>query len=408
MRRLSPPSRAGSRAVLGTGWRLTRRVIELALLVALVTVVAAFAVFAVPQLVGAEHSYVVLSGSMEPSMSPGDVILVDEVGFDALRTGDVVSFRGESGTITTHRVADVVEADGQRAIWTKGDNNEERDPRQLTEAALVGRAMTASGTLLAIPYIGLVVEAAGSGMGTYFLLFIPLTLLVLNEIYTRLGPRSAPKPRPGTGRSPTPEWLAANGDVPAGVTAHLVAEGDVDTLHLNPARPIAADAPGGSSESDPSSGAALSPRDVSLSLLVLGVLAAYSGWLFLDLRSVLAAMVFAGGAVGVVLGGLVRIDLWRRGNGLGRPTGFHRRDMTVTLPLLVLLGLFSGWMALSALSVVSSIVFAGSVMSALLLVLVRVSLWRTARGRRSSGGDGRASGADPRADSPASGRGGQQ
>ncbi|TKX83266.1 hypothetical protein EXE43_25160, partial [Halorubrum sp. SS5] len=54
-----------------------RRIANIVGLMILVAIVVPFVVFAVPQVVGADQSYVVLSGSMEPAMSPGDVIIVN-------------------------------------------------------------------------------------------------------------------------------------------------------------------------------------------------------------------------------------------------------------------------------------------------------------------------------------------
>jgi len=61
-------------------WRAVR-IVGLILLIALVL---PFVAYAVPQVAGAEHSFVVLSGSMEPSISPGDVVLVAGVQPDAV------------------------------------------------------------------------------------------------------------------------------------------------------------------------------------------------------------------------------------------------------------------------------------------------------------------------------------
>ena len=45
----------------------------------LIAVVLPFVIYTVPQVVGAEHSYVVLSGSMEPTVDTGSVIVIDDV-----------------------------------------------------------------------------------------------------------------------------------------------------------------------------------------------------------------------------------------------------------------------------------------------------------------------------------------
>lgn len=45
----------------------------------LIGLLAPFVTYAVPQIVGADESYVVLSGSMSPEIMPGDVVIVNDV-----------------------------------------------------------------------------------------------------------------------------------------------------------------------------------------------------------------------------------------------------------------------------------------------------------------------------------------
>lgn len=98
--------------------------------------------YASPGLVGADQSRIVLTGSMEPTLSPGDVVFLDEdVRVDDVRVGDVVTFRGHeaSDTTYTHRVVDVTENTAGTVLVTKGDANEEPDPMRVDDAMLVGR-----------------------------------------------------------------------------------------------------------------------------------------------------------------------------------------------------------------------------------------------------------------------------
>ena len=70
-----------------------RRAASTLLTVVLVLAVVPFVVYAVPGVVGASESYVVLSGSMEPTISPGDVIVVEDVDPGDVEEGDVITFR---------------------------------------------------------------------------------------------------------------------------------------------------------------------------------------------------------------------------------------------------------------------------------------------------------------------------
>lgn len=70
--------------------------------------------------------YIVTSGSMEPTFSPGDYIIVKQEDFSGLNEGDVITFT-EDGTIVTHRVKTIAES----GVETQGDAN------GATDAALV-------------------------------------------------------------------------------------------------------------------------------------------------------------------------------------------------------------------------------------------------------------------------------
>ena len=74
---------------------------------------------------------VVLTGSMEPVIYPGDVIIVrkmlEEEQIDALTKGDVITFQRLDYTVT-HRIQEVlIDEAGNRSFVTKGDNNESED-----------------------------------------------------------------------------------------------------------------------------------------------------------------------------------------------------------------------------------------------------------------------------------------
>lgn len=146
-----------------------------ALLAAVLAVVLATAV---PQAVGADHSFVVLSGSMEPAISPGDVVFVREVPASAVETGSVVTYRRADAGRTTHRVVDVVERDGRRYLRTRGDANEEADPQLVPADAVVGEV------LVVLPYVGHLLLFADTRLGVVVLVFVPAGLLVANELWT--------------------------------------------------------------------------------------------------------------------------------------------------------------------------------------------------------------------------------
>ena len=70
---------------------------------------------------------IVLSGSMETALYTGDLVFVKIVNPDTLKNGDIIAFRNEVDTVTTHRILDIVNKNGQEYFKTKGDNNNIED-----------------------------------------------------------------------------------------------------------------------------------------------------------------------------------------------------------------------------------------------------------------------------------------
>ena len=110
---------AGLRSALATGLLL--------LVLALAVVLAV-----VPKLLGGA-ALTVLTGSMEPTLSPGDVVVVRGVG-DAARdvqVGDVVAFQpvSDDPTLITHRIVEKRFSSSGTQFVTRGDaNNANDDP----------------------------------------------------------------------------------------------------------------------------------------------------------------------------------------------------------------------------------------------------------------------------------------
>jgi signal peptidase len=72
----------------------------------------------------------VLSGSMQPSFSPGDIVVLTPQPAREVRAGQVISYRIPVGDhhVQTHRVIKVVRGGDHPVIRTKGDANGAADP----------------------------------------------------------------------------------------------------------------------------------------------------------------------------------------------------------------------------------------------------------------------------------------
>lgn len=72
-------------------------------------------------------SMIVLSGSMEPTIMKGDLIIVKKVNSNYLKAKDIIAFRNKDKTITSHRIIKVDKIDSKLYFKTKGDNNNTMD-----------------------------------------------------------------------------------------------------------------------------------------------------------------------------------------------------------------------------------------------------------------------------------------
>lgn len=70
---------------------------------------------------------IVLSGSMETQISVGDLAIVKNIDAKELKEGDIIAFRNGENTVTTHRIVEIKEENGNLSFTTKGDNNNTND-----------------------------------------------------------------------------------------------------------------------------------------------------------------------------------------------------------------------------------------------------------------------------------------
>ncbi|HBN84434.1 MAG TPA: signal peptidase I [Clostridiales bacterium] len=123
------------------------------------------------------RSYIVLSGSMNPAFDTGSVVFVKSIQPEDIKTGDIVTFKttASSNTTTTHRIVEVHDKQGL-SFTTKGDANDIADPARLMPEQVIGKVR------FTIPYLGYLLHFASTRLGTYLLVILPLTIIILLEI----------------------------------------------------------------------------------------------------------------------------------------------------------------------------------------------------------------------------------
>ena len=82
---------------------------------------------------------VVMSGSMEPSLRPGDLLVVEGYRSRGPEVGDVVVYRSRRhGRVVVHRVVGVDESGGKYILLTKGDAVELADGEPVEMGDVLG------------------------------------------------------------------------------------------------------------------------------------------------------------------------------------------------------------------------------------------------------------------------------
>lgn len=250
----------------------------------LVVIVVPFVIYAVPTPIGGDGSYVVLSGSMEPSISTGDIVIVDEVDPRTIEEGDVITY-GQSGTETptTHRVVDVLDQDGAVAFQTQGDANDQPDSSPVPASAVHGKA------ILTIPYIGYIIGFVNTTIGFVTLVVIPFLLLIASEFSSLF--------RDEQDESTPPSETETRG--PVADTAGTASESTTsEEATLGPA-------PEPTEATDEEETIAITRADLRLSLALLGGITIYAGWVVTLIQAPWSlAVVFAAGFGLLSVGGM--------------------------------------------------------------------------------------------------------
>jgi signal peptidase I len=122
------------------------------------------------------HVFYVRSGSMEPTIKTGSLV-VDKA-HQNYYIDDIVTYynRENHQETITHRIIEVSDEAGIEQITTKGDANDVADAIPITSDLIVGKVA------FSIPYLGYVVGAARTTVGFIFLIIIPVTIIVYEEI----------------------------------------------------------------------------------------------------------------------------------------------------------------------------------------------------------------------------------
>ena len=118
---------------------------------------------------------IVQSGSMEPSIRTGSIVIVKPSA--NYKVGDVVTFGKDTkkDIPTTHRIVSSRAVEGVIMFTTKGDANEDNDTSEIKQSDIHGKV------LLDVPFFGYIIDLARKPLGFVVLIILPALIVIYDE-----------------------------------------------------------------------------------------------------------------------------------------------------------------------------------------------------------------------------------
>ena len=130
-----------------------------------------------PYAVG-HRSFTVMSGSMEPAINTGDVVVARSIAPLEARVGDVITFQdpNDEQRLVTHRLRKARAREGIAYMVTKGDANNTPERWSVPVDGTIGQVR------YRIPYLGYALAAIPGRSAGFFLILIPALLIAIYEL----------------------------------------------------------------------------------------------------------------------------------------------------------------------------------------------------------------------------------
>ena len=150
-----------------------KKTAEIILTVCAVTVAAVFLMFYRPVSLAGDTLYEpVYTGSMEPAIPVGGLVVIKPVDPETLREGDIICFRFSESTSVTHRIVNVTD----EGFTTKGDANEDPDQGIVEKENVIGKVV------FIVPFIGYLGYFVRTPIGFILLIILPAGLIIIMEL----------------------------------------------------------------------------------------------------------------------------------------------------------------------------------------------------------------------------------
>jgi len=141
-----------------------------------IVAVAILLIVSVFPITGNYKIMVVQSGSMEPTIKMGSLVIVKPE--SDYKIGNVITFGPVTKTKapTSHRIYDIKVINGEPVYVTKGDANNAPDTTEIQKKDIIGKV------LFSVPYIGYAVNFAKKPLGFGLIIIVPAALIIFDEV----------------------------------------------------------------------------------------------------------------------------------------------------------------------------------------------------------------------------------
>jgi signal peptidase len=151
----------------------------LKIILAFTVLVFGFSLYIFSNQIGGWRAFTVMSGSMEPGITTGSIVITRYTHPSRLGKSEIITFIAptKERPYVTHRITNVEKKQNIIIFRTKGDNNDNEDEWALAGGGVVGRMV------FSIPYLGYFISFAQSKPGLVLLILLPAAYIIINEAF---------------------------------------------------------------------------------------------------------------------------------------------------------------------------------------------------------------------------------
>jgi signal peptidase I len=137
-----------------------------------------FSLFILSNQLAGFRSFIVQSGSMEPTIATGSLVITQYMHPGSLKQNDIITFLPptKNREFVTHRITKASHQKTLSTFTTKGDNNQHEDTWTLAGGGVVGKV------IVTIPYMGYLLAFSQSKLGILFFILLPAVYLIIGEV----------------------------------------------------------------------------------------------------------------------------------------------------------------------------------------------------------------------------------